>query len=58
MAESPFVNLGHLETILDLDRKHDELLAELDTLDRRVSEVLREVRATLQPAACEHPSVG
>ncbi len=49
MPESPFVNLTHLETILELDRKHDELLAELDTLDRRVSAVLQEVRGALEP---------
>ena len=49
MAEPSFVNLDHLETILDLDRRHEELLAELDSLDQRVSTVLHEVRLLLQP---------
>jgi len=51
MAEPSFVNLDHLETILDLDRRHEELLAELDCLDQQVSTVLREVRLMLQPDA-------
>ncbi len=58
MSERSFVNLSHLETILELDRKHEELLVALDTLDRRVSAVLCEVRAAFQPAASEQPAAG
>ncbi len=53
MSERSFVNLPHLETLLELDRRHEELLAELGALDRRLCDVLREVRATIQPEA-EH----
>lgn len=53
MSERPPVNLGHLETILDLDQRHEALLAELGTLDRRVCEVLREVRAAFRPSSPE-----
>lgn len=53
MSERSFVNPAHLETLLELDRRHDELLAELGALDRRVCDVLREVRASIQPEA-EH----
>ncbi|MDZ7616043.1 MAG: hypothetical protein U1E05_03505 [Patescibacteria group bacterium] len=49
MSDRPFVNLAHLETLLDLDRRHEELLAQLGDLDQRVSDVLREVRAVIQP---------
>jgi len=33
-----------LEKLLELDRRHDELLEKLDDLDRRVSEVLLQFR--------------
>lgn len=55
MPEQTLVNLGHLETLLDLERRHEELLAELDTLDRRVSTVLSEVRASLYPGTTNPP---
>lgn len=58
MSGQPFVNLDHLETLLDLDRRHETLLAELDALDRRVCEVLGEVRAAFQPEAPEPHAEG
>lgn len=51
MSQRSFVNLAHLETLLELDQRHEELLTELGALDRRVSDVLREVRATIQAEA-------
>ena len=51
MTDRPLVNQGYLETLLELDQRHETLLAELDNLDRRVCEVLSEVRATFQPDA-------
>ncbi len=55
MPEPAFGNLGHLETLLDLDKRHEELLAELEALDRRVSTVLGEVRAALYPGEANPP---
>jgi tetrahydromethanopterin S-methyltransferase subunit G len=40
---------AQLETLLDLDRRHDELLERLDELDRRVEKVLAEWLAGRQP---------
>jgi len=47
----------HLETLVDLEARHDELLRQLEILDRRVEEVLVECGAGRQPAADSLPPV-
>jgi len=41
----------HLDQLLELDRRHLELLDQLDALDHRVAEVLKEFRPTASPTA-------
>ena len=36
---------SHLDTILDLETRHEELLTQLDALDKRVATVLKECTA-------------
>jgi hypothetical protein len=40
----------HLDKLLELDQRHTELLDELDTLDRRVADVLAQFRPSDAPA--------
>lgn len=40
--------LAHLDTLLELENRHEELLQRLDDLDRRVEKVLKEN----QPSRC------
>ncbi len=42
---------SQLEALLDLDRRHEELLERLDELDKRVEAVLAEWLAGRQPAS-------
>jgi hypothetical protein len=43
----------HLEALLDLEARHDELLDRLDELDDRVSKTLAECAALRDPAATD-----
>ncbi len=39
----------HLETLLELDNRHEELLQRLDELDTEVARVLKQWRSASQP---------
>ena len=41
--------LGQLQALVDLEARHDDLLRQLDALDRRVEQVLKECLATNAP---------
>jgi hypothetical protein len=43
----------HLDTILDLEARHEELLARLEELDRRVETALKDWQAAAKPAEPE-----
>ena len=41
----------HLEKLLELDARHDDLLRQLDELDQRVEEALRQFQPSATPTA-------
>ncbi len=43
-------SVPHLDTLLELEARHEDLLLRLDELDRRVASVLTECRASHEPA--------
>jgi hypothetical protein len=45
-----------LQLLLDLESRHDALLAQLDDLERRVAEALKESQALLKPLAAAAPA--
>jgi len=47
----------HLETLVDLEARHDELLRQLEALDRQVEKVLADCGAARQPTAGSLPPV-
>ncbi len=42
---------SHLEALVELDQRHDELLRRLDDLDKQVEKVLKEWLSARQPVA-------
>lgn len=46
----------HLEQLLELDRRHDELLEQLESLDQRVADTLAQFRPAESPSPAEPPS--
>jgi hypothetical protein len=47
---------GHLQALVDLEAQHDDLLQQLDALDRRVQRVLKECLAANTPPPAETES--
>ncbi len=41
----------HLDLLLDLETRHEDLLVQLDVLDKKVTEVLQQYVPTRQPVA-------
>lgn len=46
----------HLDVLLDLDRRHDQLLVELEELDRRVTQVLQHCQAAREDSHTPSPT--
>lgn len=49
--------MQQLQTLLDLDARHDDLLRRLEELDKRVAEVLAECMAPEKPVEVVPPAV-
>lgn len=51
-------NAQHLDLILDLEARHDDLIQRLDDLDQRTAKVLADCLVIRQPVNAAEPAIG